>query len=60
MLALFIFAAGAIMSGPNRFEHERKPTKVKRNPILILFVFGFVALGIVVSLLLARHGWAIE
>jgi hypothetical protein len=44
------------MSGQRSFEHEQKPTKVKRDRIPFL-VFGLVAFGIVVSLLFAHYGW---
>jgi hypothetical protein len=46
------------MSGPHRFEHEPKTIAVSRRRRAILFLVGFVALGIIISLAFAYYGWA--
>jgi hypothetical protein len=48
------------MSGPHRFEPEQRLTSVKRRRIAILLLVGFVAVGIVISLAFAHHGWPLE
>jgi hypothetical protein len=41
------------MSGSRRIELVHKPTSVKWDHLLVLLVFGFVALGIVIG----YYGW---
>jgi hypothetical protein len=49
---------GIAVSGPPRFEHEPKAIGVNRRGRVILFLVGFLALGIIISLAFAHYGWA--